>query len=126
MRWTPVVCALALLLGACSGRTRPPDVAKGPGVLEVHVTDAVTGAPIPRCDIVGYDEGGRLTEVMPSPNDRAAPDGVHRFEHEAMRGRVRLAATGYGETWTRVVSVRPGATTRVAVAMRPHADARSR
>lgn len=124
----PLVLPLFLLV-ACDGRPRktvdpaPVPASGSPNaetprvaVLEVHVTDAGTGKPITHCGIVGWDEGRTFTEVTPSGYDVAA-DGVHRFELTPMSGRVRLAADGYSETWSKRFRLRAGTTERLAVSM---------
>jgi hypothetical protein len=118
--------AVLLLLAACHRPTtdllpsEPFDPSILGGTLEIEVTDAKTGAPIPRCVVVGWDAGDVLTEVTPSlDGHRVAPDGRHRFAVPRGVCRVRLAAHGYSETWSGDASVAAGRTQALAVAMEP-------
>ncbi len=86
--------------------------------MEIRVRDAQTGTAIERCDLVGSRTATSISSQTPSAPNVSA-DGVHRYRVPPMRGRLKLRASGYSETWTEEVQVEAGTTTSLSLALVP-------
>ena len=115
--WPTVVFGLALPWGGCQRAAVEP-VPQADGEVVVRARDARTGAPLAACDCVGMRTSWTISSFTPSAPNLAA-DGVHRYRVRPMRGRLKLAAPGYSETWTPEVQVESGGTTSLSLALEP-------